>query len=178
MQLDLLKRRVERISTSEGSSNALNSEFRLVPDMNFCCNGTVTSLLLGVDVRTMTSSRNKYPEVQLWRRSQLNDSYSRQDRQKIRLTPRDFSPDGVLVYNLKPPMQFQSGDVLGVYQPQQSDSIVTLYYSVNDSAPDAIQISDANPSLLPLLDSFSTVTGQYILLSPVTGRTVILLQII
>ena len=175
MQLDVLRRRAEKIPNKSRSPNVLDDEFRLAPGMNFTCNGTITNLLLGVDVRTMTASRVRYPEVQIWRRNQLDDSYSRQDRQEIRLAAGDFSPDGVLVYNLTPPMQFQSGDVLGVYQPLQSASVVRLYYNVNDSAPGAIRIKSATPSSLSLSGSLQTVIGQQILLFPVTGQRVVML---
>ena len=167
MQLDLLRKRAEKIGVSRmRSPNVLNNEFRFISGMNFTCNGTLTSLLLGVDVRTVTDSRNQYPEVQTWRKNQTDSpyNYSMQDRREIRLAAGDFSPDGVLVYNLAPPMQFQSGDVLGVSQPRGMNSVVRLYYDVSDSAPDAIQIRNNNPS------SFAIVSNQYILLSPVTGR--------
>ena len=70
---------------------------------------------------------------------------------------------------LTPPLQFRSGDVLGVYQPQQNASAVRLYYSVNDSAPDIIQIDATNPTSFNSSESIRTVSGQYILVAPVTG---------
>ena len=170
MQWDVLKRRVDKIPNGVKSSNTMGNEFRLVPGMNFTCSGTITSLLLGVDVRTMTTRRNKFPEVQVWRKNQVNGSYMRQDGQEIRLAAGNFSPDGVLLYNLNPPMQFQSGDVLGVYQPIQKKSVVRLYYNVNDSAPDTIRIKSDTPSSLSLSGKFKTVIGQQILLFPVTGH--------
>ena len=168
MQLDVLRRRAFKISTSNGSSaNKLGNELRLISHTNFKCSGTLTSLLLGVDVRTVINSRNAYPEVQIWRRSLF--LFRRKEKQEIRIAAGDFSPDGVLVYNLTPPMQFQSGDMLGVYQPQQSASVVRLYYNVNDSAPDTIRRSTANPPSLILSTVNRRVTGQNILLSPIIG---------
>ena len=35
-------------------------------DYKFTCNGVLISLLLG-DVRSVTTNRNRYPEVQVWR---------------------------------------------------------------------------------------------------------------
>ena len=166
MQLDVLRRRAAKISTSiVRSFNNLNNELRLIPHANFSCNGTLISLLLGVDVRTVTSSRNAYPEVQIWRQSQ--GLIRREEKQEIRIAAGDFSPDGVLVYNLTPPVQFQNGDVLAIYQPQQSASVVRVYYNVNDSAPDTIRFSTAN--LTFNISAGVRVTGQDILLSPITG---------
>ena len=69
------------------------------------------------------------PEIQIWRNTGGN-TYTRQASQEIRLAAGDyFSPDGVFQYNLTTPISYQSGDVLGVYQPDQSDSIVRVYYS-------------------------------------------------
>ena len=45
-------------------------------------------------------------------------------RQEIRLAAGDFSPDGVLQFNLTPSIPFQNGDFLGVYQPPAFSSVV------------------------------------------------------
>ena len=43
-------------------------------------------------------------------------------------------------------MQFQSGDVLGVYQPSQGGGLVRLYYNANDdSAPVAYRVKQSQP---------------------------------
>ena len=178
MKLDVLRKRAEKISSGNiVSVNMLNYELRVIPGMNFSCNGTLTSLLLGVDIRTVTGSRNKYPEVQIWRYNSSITTYDRQDRREIRLAAGNFTPDGVLVYDLTPPMQFQSGDVLGVYQPPEGGSVVRLYYIVNDSAPDAyIYLSwddDGNPSFLP--SSAFNISNEYILLSAVAGWSIVVL---
>ena len=174
MELDVLRKRAARIpSAPVGSANKLDNELRLIPNLNFNCSGRLISLLLGVDIRTMTNTRNEYPEVQIYRPP--NHGYRRRDSMKIQIAAGNFSPDGVLVYDLPRPMSFRSGDVLGVYQPQQNASVVRLYYSVNDTAPDMIQIRDIGDNLKKFLFRKSTggvsVTGQNILLSPITGTT-------
>ena len=117
MQLDVLRRRAEKIPNVGRSPNLLDDEFRLIPGMNFTCSGKITGLLLGVDVRTVTGNRDQYPVVQIWRL--IGNSYDRQDGREIRLAAGDFSPDGVLVYTnwTSSTMLFQSGDVLGVFSP-------------------------------------------------------------
>ena len=169
MNLDVLRKRAEKIPFGLTSFDVLSNEFRLIPDMTFTCNGTITSLLLGVDIRTVTSSRNMYPKVQIWRRNHLNSSYTRQESQEIRLNAGNFSPNGVLEYNLTFPMQFKSGDMLGIYQPHDFDSVVRLYYNENDSAPDAIRVTGELPSALTSPRQFSIERGEYILLSPIAG---------
>ena len=175
MQLDVLRRRAIKIPKTNGRSfkASLGNEFRLIPGRRFTCNGTITSLLLGADIRPMFSDRNLYPELQIWRIN--GNSYRRQGRQKIKLVAgRDFSPDGVLVYNLASPMQFQSGDVLGVYQPPRYRSVVRLYYSDqrdgNDSASVSYQIGGGYPASTLASAELKIVTGQDILISPITGE--------
>ena len=68
MQLDLLKKRAEKITNGNTvSGNKLDNELRVVPGLSFTCSGTITSLLLGVDMRTVDGNRVEYPEMQIWR---------------------------------------------------------------------------------------------------------------
>ena len=99
------------------------------------------------------------------------DQFTRQASQEIRLNPGDFSSDGVLQYILTTPMSFQSGDVLGVYQPQSEESVVSLYYTRNNSAPDSYQLpTDNSPLTIALQQTIRT--SQLLLLSPITGKTI------
>ena len=52
---------------------------------------------------------------------------------------------------LKPPMQFQNGDVLGVYQPADNDSVVQLYYVDDVTAPVALQRYSNQAHLSPFV---------------------------
>lgn len=177
MQFDVLQRRAAKIPVvNVRSPNRLNYEFRLFPDMNFTCSGSISSLLLGVDIRTVSEDRNQYPEIQIWRN--IGGSFVRKSgKQKIQLVEGDFSPDGVLLYNLTPPLQFQTGDIFGVYQPPQSDSVVRLYYSEDDSGSTSLQIKSIhNPSIGSLRSNLlRKVIGQSILLSPITGKRIYIL---
>ena len=167
MDLDLLKRRAVKIPEGDRSNDFLDHEFRLIPDMNFTCSGTITSLLIGAAYRT-GRLRIEYPEVQVWKINPEGSLYTRQGSEEIRLAAGDFSPDGVLQYTLTTPMTFQSGDVLGVYQPDQSDSLVTLFYNSDASAPTTLRIS-SQPTTSISLGSLSSISGQHILISPISG---------
>ena len=55
MELDLLRRRAEKISGGEagaGTGKGLDNEFRLTPGESFSCSGNMTGLLLVGAVRT------------------------------------------------------------------------------------------------------------------------------
>ena len=170
MQLDLLKKRAEKITNGNTvSGNKLDNELRVVPGLSFTCSGTITSLLLGVDMRTVDGNRVEYPEMQIWREGR--NVYNRQSRTDIAPTAGNSSPDGVLQYNLTTPIPFQSGDIFGVYQPPESDSVVRLFYVDDSSAPDA-NVRDNNAPLNFILQSpniGSTISNQYVLILPVTG---------
>ena len=169
MELDLLKRRGERIPAGDNDGSDihfLNGEFRLVPHVNFSCSGNLTSLLIGATVRR---KGHQYPQIQLWRTVDRN-LYTRQESQVIKLAIGDFSPDGVLQYNLTTPIQFQSGDVLGIYQPLKSVSAASIYYSIDTSSPNTYRLR-SNPYTGASLSfsAVSKISNQQILISPISG---------
>ena len=167
MELELLKRRAEKIPPGDeagrGTGGGLNNEFRLVLNES---SGTMTGLLLVGSVR---GGRTQYPEIQIWRNTGSN-IYSRIGSEHITLNEGDFSPDGVLQYNLTTPISFQSGDVLGVYQPRLQDSIVRVYFDSNTST--TYQVNNNPTSSIIIPNSFSSSAfhdNEWILLSPISG---------
>ena len=100
MSLDVLEKRAEKIISSGIVNilplNYLDREISLVPELKFNCSGNIASLLLGVDVRTVTEDRDEYPEVQVWREGpELSPGliiYNKNAIQAIRLAAGDFSP--------------------------------------------------------------------------------------
>ena len=162
MKLDLLRKRAEKIPDGGTNTNdGLNGEFRLLLDRSFSCSGTMTGLLLVGAIKQGT----QYPEIQLWRTTGPN-RYRRELRQDIILTEGDFSPDGVLQYNLTTPIPFLSGDLLGVHQPSDIDSAFRLYYSQESEL--TYQQINQNPSAVDIR-SLTAINNQLILVSPVSG---------
>ena len=160
----MLRRRAEKITSRGISNQGLDDEFRLLPNESFSCSGTMTGLLLVGTLGRTSGKRTNDPEIQIWRNTGGN-TYTRQASQEIRLAEGDFSPDGVLQYNLTTPISYQSGDVLGVYQPDQSDSVVRMYYSQengityrNSQNPTSINVSGLSP-----------ISDEVILVSPISG---------
>ena len=128
IELDLLKRRAEKIDgLSMNTGSGLDRDLRLLAQESFNGSGTMNGLLLAGTIMEKTEMRDEYPEIQIWRNTHSN-IYTRQGREEIKLSPGDFSPDGVFQYNLTNSIAFESGDVLGVYQPSQQDSVVRVYY--------------------------------------------------
>ena len=164
----MLRRRAEKIPNGDRSSNRLTQEFRLIPDWNFTCNGSITSVLLGVDLQ----NNQQYPQVQIWRKAgSVSNQLNKVDSREITLALGNFTTSGVFQYKLTPPMQFQNGDVLGIFQPSQDSSLVRLYYNSNDdTAPVAYRLQD-NPQTVNIAatDGLTTRSGEYVLLIPITG---------
>ena len=175
MELDTLKKRAEKITSGNTvSRNILDDELRVIPELNFTCSGTITGLLLGVDVRAIDDDIDEYPELQIWREYQgLIYDYDRKSTTTIAPKGGDFSPDGVLQHNLTAPIQFQSGDILGVYQPREFSSVARLFYAYDTNAPVSIVKSKNYNSVY----SFgSTRSNQYVLIFPIIGTSPLILK--
>ena len=174
IQLDMLRTVAQKIPDGKVSTNRLINELRLIPDWNFTCNGSITSFLLGADIRTTTGIRKQYPEVQIWRKTNSSSpirEYVKVWSKEIMLDAGYFSPSGVLQYHLNDPFNFQAGDIFGVYQPREFNSVVRIYYNDNDNtAPVAYNRTGAATGSSYNIDSdFSMTLQQLLLISPVTG---------
>ena len=163
MKLDLLRIRAEKVFNDGINENSLDGSFRLL-DESFSCSGTMPGLLFVGTYRT-GKERNQYPEIQLWRNTNGN-TYTRQASELMQLSAGVFSPDGVYQYNLTTPMSFQSGDRLGVYQPEIVDSIVRVYYR---SATAATYELGENPSSTISIPDLTNRNNELVLISPITG---------
>ena len=146
----------------------------MIPELNFTCSGTITGLLLGVDVKAIDDNdidEYQYPELQIWREYQGLSYYDYYRKTRTTIAPKggDFSPDGVLQHNLTAPIQFQSGDVLGVYQPREFNSVARLFYAYDTNAP--VSIVKYNNYNSVHYSSGSTRSNQYVLIFPIIGTS-------
>ena len=165
----------QKVPSGSASSDRLSNELRLIPDWNFTCNGTITGILLGADIRS--SGVTLYPEVHIWRRTDPSSAireYMKVWSEEIMLNAGSFSPSGVLEYRLSDPFAYQAGDIFGVHQSSQSKSIVRIYYNDNDNtAPVAYRhtgSSSKNTNVFNMDGSgFSMIQQQFLLVSPAAG---------
>ena len=133
MDYDLLVQKAEQIGgdgDGDLNGNRLGSNrHAIIPSLEFNCSGTITGFLLGVDVRTGTKSGVEYPTIWLWNKTD-ETTYTRvvDSSVEIILGPSNFSTDGVYQFSLSTPLQFTTNQVLGIYQPRNSDSVVRFYY--------------------------------------------------
>ena len=73
-----------------------------------------------------------FPAVSLWRKVDSEDSEEGYDvvpgtTRTVRLTPANFSSNGVFHYSLDPPLVFEAYDILVWEQPKDRQSVVRMY---------------------------------------------------
>ena len=125
MHLELLTERATKLEASE-STNKLDAQLCIVPDVSFNCDGRLTSVFLGATINAASISKGSdvlYPEVQIWRLNSMNST--RQDSQQIRLNPGDFSREGVLKYNLDPPICHFRVEMFWEYTSHQGVAVLS-----------------------------------------------------
>ena len=120
-----------------------DNQQRLFPDINFTCNGSITKLIAGVEIRN-----NDLPPravMQIWRRDYFDpNTYTFVNSTLIRLTaPLNNS---VIEHSLESPMKFQKGDILGMYQPQRDNTRLVFSYQERDG-PENYRVNRASSTV-------------------------------
>ena len=97
----------------------------IVPGMNFTCNGTIQSWIFGAEWHE-DSINNSFPQLQIWRPIG-SGSYT-----KVGNTAITTSQNNSQLYQYRPssPLVFQTGDILGYYQPRVATSKLELYLEI------------------------------------------------
>lgn len=120
---------------------------RIFPSLTLPCSGVILQVTMAALYRGV-GGLNRFPEVQIWR-------WVSDDRWRKVAGVREqagLSPTGELnVYSysleeLQPPMAFQSGDVLGLYQPYSSSSTLKVYLQRDSGGPAYYKTAQASPS--------------------------------
>ena len=174
---DVLERRASKIdSDATGVSSTIVSrgQFLVMPGWNFSCSGTITSLVVGVEVRDLNGN---VARIDLWRPRynslRVINSYEWvPDAQTyLNFRPGDFTPDGVYEFHIAGSgIQYRSGDIFGVYQSSTLDSPVRIFYTNQLAAPLTFGVDtpygDTNSIQPSGYDLFTTGT---VLVRPISG---------
>ena len=102
-----------------------DNQQRLFPDITFTCNGSITKWIVG---GTTDNRESLEPELQIWR----NTGGTNYTKVGFSLLPFSTLVSNVAEYTLSTPLEFQEGDILGVYQPKEGDSALVVYYQERD----------------------------------------------
>ena len=116
-------------------------EQRILSGISFTCSGSITKCIIGAQ-RRLSIAAVLYPDLQVWRCSVLVDKDAVDcDRVGNRTISGAVQVEGhpnVYQYTPDPPLEFESGDVFGLYQP---DSLTSqLEVSFEDTSPGGITI--------------------------------------
>ena len=100
---------------------------RIFPGMYFSCNGLLTKWIIG---GKPAETKAPLPELQLWR---TNDgtNYLKTSFSLINTLPRTTSHINVYEYIVEPPLEFQKGDIFGLYKPRESESVLNIFLQKN-----------------------------------------------
>ena len=161
--------RAKRLQVME-EGNDMDNELRVLQEYQFNCSSTsITSLILGIDVRRVNNNRDLFPSVRIFRRNTNNPNRYiavAVSERTIYYSTSNVSTSGVFEYPLNPPIPVMSGDLLALAQPEQRDSVVRVYYI------DGISFRSISEMLTDTIDLRSSpITNQLILVYPVTGKT-------
>ena len=174
---DVLERRASKIdSDATGVSSTILSrgEFLAMPGWNFSCNGTITSLVVGVEVRDLNGNAAR---IDLWRPSYDSSreitGYEWVPDAQTYLTfrPGDFNPDGVYEYHIPGSgIQYKSGDIFGVYQSSTIDSPVRIFYTNQLTAPRTFDVDTSYAVTYTIQPSgYDFFTAGTVLVRPISG---------
>ena len=108
-----------------GSIRNHGCQQRIIPGIKFTCTGTLTKWIIGAQ-QTLTQPTN-HLQLQIWRRQGSSNTYGITDFSDITALN---ATDDLNVYEYIPnsPLEFQTDDILGLYQPCISNTQAVVYY--------------------------------------------------
>ena len=95
--------------------------------MHFTCTGLLTKWIIGGEPGQFN---NPLPELQLWRPSG-ESSYNKIGVSLIAAIPNATMYTNVHEYTLDTPLEFQVGDIFGLYKPTESESVLNIFLQEN-----------------------------------------------
>ena len=111
----------------------------------FTADGNVTSWTMAAEWN-VAGGRNRFPELQIFRRrSSSSDIFDRIAGAELTATAE--SPNQLYSGTIDPPLQFQSGDVLGMYTPPNVDGGTRLQVLFADDTGTRYEFRSANAPL-------------------------------
>ena len=172
MELELVTYRAQQIGIG-ANGTTLSDTIRILEEYQFNCTSTnITSVILGIDVRTVVSgSRYRFPSIQLLRPNPGSPGQYLVDTDSERFiyySTSNISTNGVFEYPLNPPISVNSGDLLAISQPTDGESVVRVYYI------DGINFQSREDSFGTTSTDLSGTlhTDQLVLVYPITGTII------
>ncbi len=102
------------------------AEQRVIPSINFTFHGVLKSWTF---VAEWGTSGTQLPEIQVWRKNENSSRYSRVQSSNANTHLIHTGYLSVYQCELDPPLTFQSGDIVGIFQPPRDSSQLSILYS-------------------------------------------------
>ena len=123
----------------------------LYPSINFTCNGSITGW--SVLIRRSTGSDNTlYPDLQVWR-GEGGGAYSRVGSTTLSggiiQSSSFFFLINIREYPLDPPLDFQTGDIFGIFQPPLDMSRLKVSAHKRLGSTPTINLIETNSAVKP-----------------------------
>ena len=107
---------------------SVNGIEMVFPDIKFLCSGHVNHFIMGARWKSILGHS---PELQIWRPS---GETTYQKLSGTTIAPVDISSDGIYIFAVDPPVLFEPGDILGVFQPALSVSRLSVDFDIAGAA--------------------------------------------
>ena len=143
-----------------GSLTVPYEQQRVIPGISFNCSGVITSWTIGAEWRPDGRDRDFFPHLQIWRgTSCVTNTFVLVGDVELFVAGGDERPRDDYVFSgvPDPPLEFEAGDILGLFQPRESRSRVRVYYDTS-AGPTNYYIDTGNDNQ-PSVSSFTTTSA-------------------
>ena len=144
---------------------------RVFPAINFTCDGTITNwtvLARKYDESDGVTGTLIFPELQVWRNTENDGEYTRVANTTLTVSVTD-NRDDIYVHTPAQPMEFQAGDVFGIFQPNVSSSRIRVVYQ-RSSGPESLTVGANNAVVPPETFSSTNTFTDYPLVAVTAGK--------
>ena len=128
---------------------------RIIPHINFTCDGAITKWIV-LGRWNDGGSHDWYPDLQIWRSTGAS-MFTKVGNTTLRV---EGGSDIVTYYEYSPatPLDFQAGDVLGIFQPDNGKNRLRVYFQSGVGPRNFYETLDNNDVVEPPSDMFTLGT--------------------
>ena len=121
-----------------------------------------------MNVRTITNTRNSYPELEIWSGQVNNFNQVSSSIRTIQLQPDNFTTSGVYTYQFPQSLSVAANNILGIYQPPHDESVVRVHYE--SSSNTAYKVDMLDDFDVNVMSNAATPQDLDLIIYPLTGK--------
>lgn len=131
-----------------------NRAQRIIPSLRFDCDGAITKWIVGASWNNATTATS-FPDLQIWRlNSSENEVYNKVSSATLNATR--YNSSRLYEFAVEPSLPFQTGDILGIFQPSGSRSRLRILYRTGSGNPRNYVFRPLQNVTEPPLETFTT----------------------